>query len=244
MSCDFNTDDDDVISIDDTVLVLVTEAHSEIGPPSVVVHFETENPQPCSNYQIQNDFSVEGEMIVSDFDGIFRPNACSEPEGPATSTNFTNLDNGEYLLEINYEGDTDLYNIGIAEDSITMDAQNVSFTRTEFDVSWRYRENSFAYLCGTADGSTAPCDGFEGILEDSLTLEEFTFPDRGYVPYPQTTVGFEYNAPGRFYSYGTPAVFEEVIELLSDYNNEIQAAQNGIVIFMINWEGRQVGIGR
>lgn len=245
MSCDLNSTDenDDFGSIESNILVLVTEAHLEVGPPSIVTHFETEDLEPCSNYEIINEFSVEGEVLVNDFEGIFRPNVCSEPEEPATSTNFTDIQEGEYLLEIYYEENTDLYNIVITEDSITIDAEQSSFTSAPYEVSWRFPENSFVYACGTSDGSSDPCDEFEGILTDSLDLQEYTFPDRGYVPYPGSTQEFEYNAPALYFTYNDPADFEETGNLLSDYEEDIDAAASGVTIFLVNWESMQFVAG-
>ncbi|MEX1136481.1 MAG: hypothetical protein WEB89_06240 [Balneolales bacterium] len=250
ISCNLNSGDDEeeIGSIESNVLVQVFESHLEIGPPSVAFHFQTEDMEPCSNYDILNEFSISGEVIVNDFEGIFRPNLCTEPGGPATSTNFTDLQNGEYLLEINYEENTDLYNVAITEDSITVNAEESNFTSAPFEVSWRFPENSFALLCGTADGSSAPCDDFEGILADSLNLQETTFPDSGYVPYPQSTsdlgADFEYDAPALYFIYNTRNDFEEAVTLLGEYDTEINAAASGVAIFMMNWEGEQYLIGQ
>lgn len=242
MSCDLDTGED-VGPINGDVLILVADSHFEVGPPFIVVHFETEELEPCSNYEILSEFSIAGDVIVSDFEGIFRPSLCNSPKGPATSSNFTELQDGEYLLEINYEENTDLYSIVITADSISMIPEHDNFTHAPFEVSWRYPENSFALLCGTS-GASGPCDDFGEMLNDSLNLEKFSFPDRGFKPYPDSTRGYNYNAAGLYFIYDEPADFDQAVTLLAAYDSEIHAGDSGIAIVLINWEARQFGIGQ
>lgn len=244
LSCGLGDDDvGDLESIESPVHVLVAESHAQIGPPSVVVHFETDTFIPCINVEIAMDFSVSGEMIVSDLEGLIDPPVCEQGDGPATSTNFTEIQEGEYLLEVSYDGDTDLYNIGITEDSISIDPEQQSFTENPFEVAWRFPENSFAYLCGTTGGETELCDGFTEILND-MNLEEITFPDRGFKPYPESTTGFGYDAPALYYSYESQEALDDVLQSLIDYDQEVNAFTSGLVIFLVTWEFDQYVIGQ
>ncbi|MEX0686850.1 MAG: hypothetical protein WD267_10525 [Balneolales bacterium] len=241
LTCDRDLENE-LRPIEGTVQVLVAETHMEVGPPMIVVHFETQARHPCSNFEIQNEFSIESGMIISDFEGILEPSLCQGSQGPATSTKFTDLQDGKYLLEINYEENTDLYNITIAVDSIAIIAEEQSFTNNPFEVSWRFPKNSLAYLCGTVNGSQEPCDNFQAILNE-MNMEEFTFSDEGYTPYPDSTIGFGYNAPAAFYKYTSDTDFQEASSKLLEYDEDVNARELGVVMFLISWEFNEVSIG-
>ncbi|MEX2640123.1 MAG: hypothetical protein WD266_05530 [Balneolales bacterium] len=245
MGCNLNDNDGDETSdLEGAVNILIAEGHMEQGEPSIVVYHETEETQPCANTEIINDFEVSGEMITSSLEGILEPETCTTPGQPAVSQNFINLDNGDYLLEISHRDNTDMYNVTVSPDSITLEEQQSSFTNTLFEVSWRYPPNSFAILCGTLDGNATPCNDFVDALNNNMDLEEVTFPDHGFTPYPASTTGFEYDAPGQYFIYNDAGDFDEIGTLLQEYDVQEQAAASGFAIFLVNWEARQFVIGQ
>ncbi len=215
------------------------EDYDSICEPHVVLRMSTETIYPCCNWSIISEITGMSGAILVDLLGIYVPRICLTAFGPATSTSFLDISNGEYSLCFSYMNDIDGYVLIITDSYIRITGNVSQFTEPGFELFWRYPHNSFAYLCGTTNETAWICDDFLDTLLSEVDLEEFQFPDSGEIPYPRSSDGHNYDMPGRYFLYETDEDFDKAGEILESYTQNVIAQYPGAGISLISWKNKQ-----
>jgi hypothetical protein len=217
------------------------ENYNEVGDPKIMLSMRTEKIYPCFNYSIITEVLHLGKEISVVISGVYIPNVCLTALGPARYQTFLDLSVGEYLLSFSYRGAVDQYVLKVSDSSIEIACKDSSFTRLQFPLFWRYPPKSFAYLCGTATETKWICDDFLDTLQSNIKLEEFQFPDSGVIPYPTSSMGYYSDMPAKYFLYEKEEDFDDAIELLERYSQEVIVNYKGVGVSLINWRNKNYG---
>jgi hypothetical protein len=110
--------------------------------------------------------------------------ACPQLPYPAIQREPLDLRPREYTLRFTNGTQTDQYQLTVTAGSLAVSPTSGAFTYTDLPQIYRYPRSSLAYLCGTARQNTWICDHFLALLRAEVSLQEFSFPPEGVVPYP------------------------------------------------------------
>jgi hypothetical protein len=215
------------------------ETYTSISEPRVMLSMATEKIYHCCNWSIISEITVMSNIILIDLLGIYVPELCLRAFGPATSTSFLPIPNGEYSLRFMYMNHIDRYMLTVTDSFVRITEEVSSFTEPEFTLFWRYPPNSFAYLCGTTTETSWICEDFLHTLIQEIDLEEFQFPDSGEIPYPLSSDGHYYDMPAKYFLYETDEDFEKAGDILQSYTETIIADYSGVGISLINWKNKE-----
>lgn len=232
-------DSADIRPIEGNIIFSVKEGYEHydsISEPSIMLSMTTEKIYHCYNWSIISEITIMSNKILIDFLGIYVPLVCLRAFGPATSTSFLNISNGEYSLYFSYMNDTDGYILTVTDSFISITDDVSHFTEPEFNLFWRYPPNSFVYLCGTTIETSWICEDFLDTLLSEIDLEEFQFPDSGEIPYPRSSMGHYYDMPAKYFFYEKDEDFDKAGEILELYTRNVIAQYSGVGISLINWK--------
>ncbi|OYD17638.1 hypothetical protein CH333_00025 [candidate division WOR-3 bacterium JGI_Cruoil_03_44_89] len=243
LSCDiFNFSKKELKPIEGDITFSVKEGyreHDSISEPGIMLSMVTEKIYPCCNWSIISEVSVKGNKISIEILGIYVPEICLTALGPATSTSFLDISNGEYLLYFSYGNMTDGYVLTVTDSFIKVTEEVTRFTKPEFKLFWRYPQNSFAYLCGTTTETSWICEKFLDTLLSEIDLEEFQFPDSGEIPYPRSSDGHYYDMPAKYFFYEKDEDFDKAGAILKSYTQNVITQYSGVGISLINWKNKK-----
>ena len=218
--------------------------HDSISEPSIMLSMATEEIYGCCNYSIISKITVQSNKISIDFLGIYVPEICLTAFGPAGSTSFLDISNGEYPLYFSsYRSGTDRYILTVTDSSIKITEDLSQFTKPELKLFWRYPPNSFAYLCGTTTETSWICEDFLDTLLSEIDLEEFQFPDSGEIPYPRSSMGHDYDMPAKYFFYERDEDFDKAGVILKSYTQNVIVQYSGkwlpFGISLISWKNKK-----
>ncbi len=215
------------------------QVHDAISKPSIMLSMVTEKIYPCFNWSIISRIRVKNNEISIDFLGIYLPEVCATAVGPAKSTSFVDISEGEYLLYLSYKDITDRYVLILTDSSIEITEDTSQFTKPKLKLFWRYPANSFAYLCGTTTETSWICEDLLDTLLSEINLEEFQFPDSGEIPYPCSSMGHYYDMPAKYFFYEKDEDFDKAGEILKSYTQNVIKQRLGIGISLISWKNKR-----
>jgi len=232
------------LPLEGKIIFSLTEGYENykiVSKPKILLSMRTEKIYPCCNYSIITRVLNLGKEISVVVSGVYIANVCLTALGPARYETFLDLPKGEYSLKFSYWGVIDLYKVIISNSSIEIVGKDSNFTRVEFPLVWRYPPMSFAYLCGTTTETMWICDDFLDSLQSNLNIVEFQFPDSGIIPYPTSSMGHYYDLPAKYFLYEKEEDFDDAIELLKKYGQEVIINYEGVGVSLINWRNKSYG---
>ena len=231
-----------MLPIDGKVIVSIAEGwfpwHEE-GSPDVILTMNTERNYPCCNYSIEADVTVRTGSVYISLEHIYVPEICLTSPGPASYQSTLALGPGTYELVIEQLFLRDTYTLVVTESKIQIEGSPGRLTTLDKALSWRVPAQSFVYLCGTTTELSWMCDDFLDSLLALGSLQEFSFPDSGVIPYQASSSGHWYDAPGRFLRYGNEADFDSAGAVLQDYVQSVIGDSQGIGLSLTNWQNKQ-----
>lgn len=242
MSCDIFDHGDNIIAIEGDIIFSVKEGYKHydsICEPSILLSMETEKIYGCCNFTIESEIGIYDSKILIDISGIYVPEICLTALGPATSKSFLDVSNGEYLLELSYEGITDIYTLIVTNSYIKVTEVESQFTIPTFNLFWRYPSNSFAYVCGTTHKTSWIYEDFIDTLLSKIDLVEFHFPDSGVLCYPCSSAGHHNDMPVKYFFYDDEEYFDYEGEILESYTQGVMSQYSGVGISLINWKNKK-----
>lgn len=232
----------DLLPIEGNIVFSIKEIYgnyNEITEPELFLSFSTEKVYPCCNYPIIFCLYLSAHHIVINFCGIEETEFCLCAIGPAYGGYFLDINNGKYDLCFQYENIDDRYIITVSDTSIVISETESDYTKTGYNIYWRYPDNSFAYLCGTKTEDSWICEEFLSILKDSIDIREFQFPEEGKIPYPLYSSGHYYDMPAKYFYYEKEEDFETAGEVLKVYSENVLSQYSGAGISLINWKNKK-----
>ena len=211
------------------------ENYNKPGIPVIYFNLKTEKEYGCVNYNISTEIRLSGNNLDVYIKGIQEPNICLTAIGPATSSSSLDIPAGNYKLILHDENFSDTYDFSVSDKSITIDQSNYTETKPMYRVNWRYPKNSFVYLCGSLTEDSSICNDFLDTLKSRISLQEFSFPDSGKIPYPTASQGHYYDMPARYFYYKDETDFNKIGEILKNYKDNYLQNKSGYGIQIINW---------
>ncbi|WP_196890132.1 hypothetical protein [Aureivirga sp. CE67] len=201
--------------------------------PSLKLQLNTVELLPCANYEIiTTQFTKANELIIR-LEDVPDPIPCALNYGHA----YAYIDLPENISEVTLiNGNTiDKYIIEINNEKVNISLIENNFTNLLYEKTFRYPENSFAYICGTSNDNTNIYEDFSAIIEQNPNITEFEFVGEGRIPY-QESQGNKVNHPSKFYKYSSIEDFNSLANILNNYASENIEENAGVSISIINWE--------
>lgn len=229
---------EDIGYIDADINFMPVEIYQNSGIPEnpklKLKLFTEKEDYPCINFILNTSQSVKDNELVIRFEEIIEPAICLTAIGPAISL----IDLPEKITELTFiNGDTvDRYSITINQEKITIELIEKSFTNSLYDTTFRYPENSFAYVSGTNTYNQYLYEEFLKILEENPNFTRFEFEGEGRVPYPLISSGHWVDHPSRFFKYSDNQNFENLEEILQDFSSENIEENSGASISIYGWD--------
>jgi len=219
----------------------VIETHANFGAvsdPVIALRMATEEIYPCCNYSIVNDVHIESGTIDVDLLHIYMPSICLTALGPATHTEFLENAAGTYDLIFTNGSATDRFQLTVTDSSVQVTEEAAGFMQPLETLAWRRPVQSFACICGTTVETAWMCDAFIDSLDALPALAEFSFPDSGLIPYPDSSSGYYHNTPSRYFRYAAEADFDSAGAILARFTRDVIADQVGVNISITNWRNK------
>ena len=233
-----NKDLSDSIASDiEFMAIEVYSNSSAIESPTLKLRLKTIEEFPCVNYNLATtEFINDNELIIR-FENILEPSICLTAIGPAISE----IDLPENINKLTFiNGNViDSYNIIINNQEVDISIIQSNFTNSLYEKTFRYPENSFAFVCGTNTTNTYLYDDFLNILLNNQSLAEFNFNGVGRIPYPESSSGHWVNHPSRYFKYINASDFENLGQILSDFTTQNITPNSGVTIRLISWDNRK-----
>lgn len=242
-----NSDNDEVLndsdyaeyiiesSINSEINFMAEEIYTtnEIQEPVLKLKLITSEIFPCFNYGLSTTEFINGNELIVRFEQIIQPELCLTAFGPAISyielpqnTNQVTFINGSVI---------DKYSIDINEQKVSITLIKNNFTSSLYDKTFRFPENSFAYVCGTNTNNTNIYKDFSAIIEQNPDFVEFEFEGEGRIPYPETTDGNWVNHASKYYKYTDSVEFNSLADIMNDYSSQNIDENSGVTISIYSW---------
>lgn len=211
----------------------VYDASSNPQSPSLKLKLISTEIYPCATFSfITTEFKKGSELIIR-FDTIYTGDLCLTAFGPAISY----VDLAENIDRITFLNGSviDTYTIEINEEKVTLSTIENNFTNSLYDKTFKYPENSFAYVCGTNTTNTEIYTDFLSVLEQDPNLNAFNFEGEGRIPYPEISSGHWANHPAQYFTYSDLAAFKILKTTLHDYTTAHIEKNSGATIALYGW---------
>lgn len=231
--------DDNTKVYNGAIDVQIYEQHltySEIAPPTMLLRMATEELFGCSNYTLVSSRTFTEDAITIDIEGVSIGSLCLTATGPAVSLLPLNLENGDYDLTLINGDTTQEFTLFITDEYINVtevgdgDAFNFDFNRF-----YRYPERTFAVVGGTNTDNTDVYENFLDSLNTKFEVTEFSFPDNGVIPYPDSGSGHWVDYPSSFFSYPDEEEYYNIGQFMLQYSRANVQASEGVSFVLYNW---------
>lgn len=188
---------------------------------------------PCINFILSTTQFINGNELIIRFDNIDISDICFTAFGPAVS--YIDLpENTDHITLLN-GSKIDKYAVEINQEKVNMTLIERNFTNSLYEKTFRYPENSFAYVCGTNTNNTEIYTDFLNILKQNPNLKAFNFEGEGRIPYPEIPNGYWVNHPSQYFTYSDNAAYEALKGTLHDYAIEHIEKNSGVSIALYGW---------
>jgi hypothetical protein len=206
--------------------------------PSLKLKLITKEFFPCINFSIVTTEFINGTELIVRFEKIANSVVCLTAIGPAVK--YIDLpQNINKLIFIN--GKTiDKYNIIIDSQKVKINLIESNFTSSLYDSTFRYPENSFAYICGTNTDNTIIYNNFLNILLANASIKEIYFQGEGRIPYPISSSGNWVNHKSRYFKYNNYSDFESLGQTLTNFKNGNIIPNSGVTIALESWNNTKL----
>lgn len=225
-------------SIDDKINFMPVEMYDDQNPqpPSLKLKLATVDEYPCMNFELGTTQITNGNELIIRFDEIMKRVVCLTAIGPAVS--YIDLPEDTEKITFINGNIIDKYYVEINEEKVSLSLVKNNFTSSTHDKTFRYPENSFAYVVGTHTSNTDIYTSFLTILKQNSKFSAFEFEGEGRIPYPVRTSGHYVNHPSKFFLYSDEEAFENLKEVLRNFSAENIEKNTGVTIKLVGWNNK------
>jgi len=188
---------------------------------------------PCINFGISTTQFNNGNELIIRFNEIIIYDICATALGPAIS--YISLPEDTKALTLINGKVIDKYAVEIDGEKISIRLIQNNFTSSLHDETFRFPENSFAYVSGTNTNNTNIHAEFLALLRDNPHFTEFEFEGEGRIPYPERSNGYWVNHPSKFFKYSNVEEFEKLAGVLNSFSSEFIEENSGVSIAIYGW---------
>jgi hypothetical protein len=210
--------------------------YSEVGLPQLKLFIMTTDFYASTSNSIQATEFFRGDEMIIRFEKIIEP-----------TIGYMTIDRAYYMTSLPenidkltlINGDSiDTYSVTINNKFVQLIPYEVHFTNSLYAKTFRYPENSFAFICGTYTDNTFIHDEFLNLLKLNKAFEEFNFDGDGRIPYA-TSIGHYVNYPTIFFKYTNEKDFDSLEQVLKRYSEENIPDNCGAVISLVSWNNKK-----
>lgn len=223
-------------SIASEIQFMPEEVHTDyyvVQKPTLKLKLITKEFFPCINYSIVTSEFINGTELIVRLEEILNSGICATAIGPATK--YIDLPSNINKLTFINGKSIDKYDVTIDSQKVKINLIASSFTTSLYENTFRYPENSFAYVCGTNNTNTNIYTDFLNILLANPSLKEISFQGEGRIPYPVTSSGNWVNNKTRYFKYNSFSDFEALGQMLTNYKNGNITPNSGVTIALKSW---------
>lgn len=206
--------------------------------PSLRLKLITKEIFPCINYGLVTSEFINGTELIVRFEKIVSSVVCLTAIGPAVK--YVDLPKNINKLTFINGKTIDQYNVTIDDQKVTINLIESNFTSSLYDSTFRYPENSFAYICGTNTDNTIVYTDFLNVLLANASLKEIYFQGEGRIPYPASSSGNWVNHKARYFKYNNYSDFESLRQTLIDFKNGNITPNSGVTIALESWNNTKL----
>jgi len=206
------------------------------GTPFTALRLVTTHNYPCSNYSIVTSQQNVNEELIIRFKRIDAPENCVTTPGPAQL--YVVLPENTTKITFKNAQVTDTYHVSVTAQKVVITPEVVNFTESLYTTTFRYPQNTFAYVCGTTSEDTALYDAFLNELLSNAAFTEYTFEGEGRIPYAETSSGHQVDHPSRYFKYTNASDFNTAGQLLEDFTQQHITPNSGNGIWLQSWDNR------
>ncbi|MCF4102836.1 hypothetical protein L1I30_14250 [Gillisia sp. M10.2A] len=235
LSCSKN-EDEYIGSIETDIDFMPVEIYNNSNiseNPTLKLKLITREEFPCYNYSLITTQSIEDNELIIRLEKVSVPTICLTAIGPAISY----IDLPEKINQITFINGNiiDQYSITINQEKVTINVIDNNFTHLLFNQTFRYPQNSFAYVSGTNTDNTEIYDRFLEVLRENPKFTEFEFEGEGRIPYTTTSDGHWVNHPSKYFTYTDYEEFENLKLILKNFSMENIEENSGVSISIYGW---------
>lgn len=201
--------------------------------PTLKLKLITRDKFPCHNYSLITTQSIEDNELIIRFEKISVPTICLTAIGPAISY----IDLPEKINKVIFINGNiiDKYSIKIDKEKVSINIIENNFTSLLFNQTFRYPQNSFAYVSGTNTDDTEIYDRFLEVLRENPNFTEFEFEGEGRIPYPTISDGHWVNHASKYFLYTDYEEFQNLKLILENFSRENIEENSGASISIYGW---------
>lgn len=248
--CDVNQDnienpDADLIPLENGINFSVKEVHDQSDllnkavEPFIELELKTKSFFPSGGHRIVSELSRGDSGLSVTISGIKKPGGpATGALAPAVERFPLDLKPGNYRLNFIYEG-IHTFGLAVTDSSLIVSDNDTSFATPEIRVFWRFPEQTFAYLCRSTAEARRFCREFEQILNDSLDITSFSFPDFGTIPYPAKGEKSDIDI-ATYYRFSDETIFDNAGRMLNAYADTVLGSRDDALLWIINWKNRGI----
>ena len=207
--------------------------NSTVQNPALKLKLITKEIFPCINYSIVTTEFINGTELIVRFEKIATSVVCLTAIGPAVK--YIELPQNINKLTFINGKTIDKYDLTIDSQKVKINLIESNFTTSLYYSTFRYPENSFAYVCGTSTDNTIIYNDFLNILLANASLKEIYFQGEGRIPYPLSSSGNWVNHKARYFKYNNYSDFESLVQTLANFKNGNITPNTGVSIALISW---------
>ncbi|MBD3286098.1 hypothetical protein GF359_06260 [candidate division WOR-3 bacterium] len=201
-----------------------------IKEPDIIFSMVTENEYNYRGMLVLSRFKVTDDKIKVGIRGAIL--GCLCVIGPASWDTVIVIPEGTYTLEISYDGNKDSHIVTVTDTCFNIEEDEADFTKPEYPVSRRYRPNSFTYWMSTPESISWLNQDFRDSLLTNVNLQIYVYPDSGGRPY-------DYRYRDSSFIYGNEEQFQQVIDILENYTDNVLADYPDVGIGIREWLNRR-----
>lgn len=221
----------------------ISESYNDLnspGLPVLAINIASKKIYGCVNYSIIAETKIYNDKIDISLNGIQVPNICLTALGPAAYRDTLNIPNGIYQLTIHSTNFSSTFSVTITDSTIEIGNNPDTVVQSQYNLLFRYRPNSFAFMCGCLPEDSTICLAFLDTLKSKIDLQEFTFPPNGKIPYPASVGGYYYDAPVKYFYYKSETDFNKISGILKDYKQKYLSGKTGYGIWIQSWMNKYI----
>lgn len=140
------------------------------------------DPAPhCPGFGLERSIERRGDTIAVHIDGVAPPGRCPTPTLRSDGF-YVGLPSGRYVVAFDASGDTNVVLLHIADTSVSLKPQRVTYVDADRAVHWRIPTASFVLRCNRAAGDPRLCDALHEWVSRRPGVTPARFDTSGVSP--------------------------------------------------------------
>jgi hypothetical protein len=208
-------------------------------PPMPYLWFKSDRQFGCLGFGIEQRVELHGDTLAIHADGIVPPmDVCPTAMGPAISWWAHALVPGQYLVMVDYRGDSSTFVLAVTDSSLALATRRSTFIHADERVRWRVPTRSFWLSCYPGGDEAAMCNDLHRWAASHAGIDRVAMGSGGISPYPEGPDG----AVVEVYRFRDGQTLDAMRACIQSVGPQIREAV-GIAVHMTTWMGERIVVG-